>query len=521
MKQAAFFSIAVLTFFGSIISLSAPSAFAANAECSVAARIAVEAQNKFKTNPIEGLKLFVKAQNLCPDNAGLCYNLGYAYYKNGYVREAVRFIEAALKIEPGNATYLNNLATIEMDTDPQKALSLARKAYQAKAVPATAHTLGNALIRNKEFDEALTHLGQAQSRFPSDPGISQAFSDAANAVVSDARQKYNEGQPVKAIAAVDSYRQRYLQVKLFHDAYDEMMNRFLAGDIALPTPEHSASPSAPAGVVDEALNLESLPRIADHDKDDSAYAVIVGMDQYRYLPPLKYARRDADNFRGLMTRSGILKNDNGHIYPLRGQDATLNGLNNAVAWLTRKGKLNKDATLIFYFSGHGSPKLDRDSQTIVDGYLIPSDAQVDNINDRTALPLSYMKAEMASLANKKVLVVLDACFSGMGKSVSNKKLAVLKIRQRLVESQKIFISAASEDKSADEYPPGRQGLFTYFFLEGLTGKADRFGDAGNKDNWVDCFEAFSYARAKIADLGYEQNPQISQNVRIRLTRAMP
>ena len=66
---------------------------------------------------------------------------------------------------------------------------------------------------------------------------------------------------------------------------------------------------------------------------------------------------------------------------------------------------------------------------------------------------------------------------------------------------------------AEEYTPGQQGAFTYFFLKGLMGDVDK-----NSDRWVNFLEAYSYARDKVEDLGLEQNPQINKKEAIRVTR---
>lgn len=68
-------------------------------------------------------------------------------------------------------------------------------------------------------------------------------------------------------------------------------------------------------------------------------------------------------------------------------------------------------------------------------------------------------------------------------------------------------------RPAEEYTPGQQGAFTYFFLKGLMGDGDN-----NKDGLVDTLKAYGYACEKLDALGLEQNPQMGKKTAIRVTR---
>ena len=101
-----------------------------------------------------------------------------------------------------------------------------------------------------------------------------------------------------------------------------------------------------------------------------------------------------------------------------------------------------------------------DKTTINDGLLVPYEASMDTLNDRTAISLAYLKNELGGLKNKEVVCLIDACFSGSGKSVSGMKLIKPRVNAALLASGKLFISAAAADRPAEEYAPGQQGAFT-------------------------------------------------------------
>ncbi len=84
---------------------------------------------------------------------------------------------------------------------------------------------------------------------------------------------------------------------------------------------------------------------------------------------------------------------------------------------------------------------------------------------------------------------------------------------RILNLDLCFCSHPPALKGAEEYTPGRQGAFTYFFLKGLMGEGDQ-----NQNGWVDTLEAYRYACGKLEALGLEQNPQMSVRKAIPLSR---
>ncbi|MBF0224693.1 MAG: caspase family protein [Desulfobacterales bacterium] len=508
-----FFTIEFIGFALFILLFSYRSVFA-DSLCEQAAKINKMAESELKRDKSNSLKYMIKAYNLCKDNADITYNLGYAYYFNENIDSALKYMQEALSKSKDNPKYLNNIAYIMAeDNRLSDAKIYAKRAYESdKNSPDVLHTYAFVLYRLNQYTDALDIIEKGNS---SDSNIASLKTKIVNELLSDTTRNFSSSSNEdkgKILARLDNYKSLYPNIENFKTSYDKYMNAYLSGDVVIEEGSRKH--------YDEELNISSLNQI-DAIKNDSAYALIIGISKYRSsLNPPQFARRDAENFKELMTRTGILKNDGGHIKQIYDGNATNTELDNGLQWLCKKGNLNKNSLLILYFSGHGSPKTDEDDMTIVDGYLIPSDISTDNITDRTALLLSYVKTEINKVKDSNSVIVLDACFSGLGKSVSNKKLPVVKIRESIIKSDNPIISAAAENKPADEYPSGKQGLFTYFFLEALMGKGDNRNEitVANGDGWVDTYEAFSYAKYKIERLGKEQNPQMSCNSRIKLTR---
>jgi len=94
------------------------------------------------------------------------------------------------------------------------------------------------------------------------------------------------------------------------------------------------------------------------------YALVIGIDNYKFLPKLKTAKYDSE------TVAGILKNDYGFTVQLL-PDARRADIINALA--KYRELLTKQDNLLIYYAGHGW--LDREGD---EGYWLPVDATKQN-----------------------------------------------------------------------------------------------------------------------------------------------
>jgi tetratricopeptide (TPR) repeat protein len=256
------------------------------------------------------------------------------------------------------------------------------------------------------------------------------------------------------------------------------------------------------------LNIHEMKE--NRNRTPHAYALIIGISNYDpSIGDLKYGTEDALKMRDMLTH--MCGFERGNIRLLLNENATGSKIRRELDRLKKKGRSGTDATILFYFSGHGAPVCE--GNKIEEGLLIASDATRDYLTPYVTLPLKDLEAELSQIQNRNVVAVIDACFSGAGKSISNKKLVVSSVDEGMLNSSKLLISAAAPDRTAEEYEDGRQGAFTYFFLKGLMGEGD-----DNKDGWVDTQEAFEYARGRLSALQNPQNPQISGEIRIKLSK---
>jgi uncharacterized caspase-like protein len=126
---------------------------------------------------------------------------------------------------------------------------------------------------------------------------------------------------------------------------------------------------------------------------------------------------------------------------------------------------------------------------------VPVDASADFIaNNGYSLDLFYEQID--SLEAKSVMVVLESCFSGdsdAGPLFENISPALVKNISPVenVKNASVFCSA-DKNQVATWYPEKRHGMFTYFFLKGLSGNADK-----NKDNQISVNELYDYLSGEV------------------------
>jgi uncharacterized caspase-like protein len=162
-----------------------------------------------------------------------------------------------------------------------------------------------------------------------------------------------------------------------------------------------------------------------------------------------------------------------------------------------------------YYAGHGAPGGEESS-----AYLVPVDADAARI-DLNGYPLSTLYKNLRQLPAASVTVVLEACFSGAsqaGSVVARASGIYLRPRTPPVPSGVTVIAAGAADQIASWEEDGSHGLFTKYFLKGMSGEADR-SPYGNGDGAVDWAELDAYLKDTMTYFarryyGRDQNAQI-------------
>jgi len=261
-----------------------------------------------------------------------------------------------------------------------------------------------------------------------------------------------------------------------------------------------------------AVTVQGIIAIAEPQTGSRLFAVMVGIGEYQDAkdPKLRYAAADVLALRDYIA-SIPGPGNTPQMSVLINQDATLKNIRTALGTFLPKNATSADTVLIF-FSGHGASESDLTGRS-EDGlrkYLVPFDAEPDNLY-ATGFPMDEMPGLLDRIAADKMVIVLDTCFSGE----SGKTLNVLRgarnmsIRNdfltQIAGSGKIILTSSQPREISVEVEELGHGLFSYFFIEGLKGRADL-----NGDGVVSVDELYTYVYQNVSSrarqAGVRQNP---------------
>lgn len=224
----------------------------------------------------------------------------------------------------------------------------------------------------------------------------------------------------------------------------------------------------------------------ENSKGVKIWAVIVGVGRYTAMPSLKFTDDDAYRvYSFLKSPEGGALPDN-QISILVDEAATRQNILSTL----RQQFLKADANdvVLFYFSGHG-----------LDGCFLPVD--YDGYNNKLR-DVEIKQIFQASKAKHK-LCIADACHSGSlnygNGSFAAKGPSPVSLERYYQAFEDadggiaLLMSSKAEELSLEDHGL-RQGVFTYYVLQGLKGRAD-----ANNDYLITIKELYNYVYAKVRD----------------------
>jgi uncharacterized caspase-like protein len=166
---------------------------------------------------------------------------------------------------------------------------------------------------------------------------------------------------------------------------------------------------------------------------------------------------------------------------------------------------------MIYFAGHGAPEPARPKNM----YLLTYDSEPNSLGT-TAFPMWDIQTVLSRyISAKRVVVFSDACHSGnisvnfatrgLEESEPNLINQLITDLSKTKEGTVVFTASAAGEVS-QEFPEFSHGVFTYYMLEGLEGKADL-----NNDYTITINELMQYVEEQVKRKTHgAQNPTRSQ-----------
>ncbi|NKB39003.1 MAG: PEP-CTERM system TPR-repeat protein PrsT [Gammaproteobacteria bacterium] len=138
---------------------------------------------KLAENEEKSLSTLMNWLNQHPDDVSVNLYLASHYQEQKTSdQQAIKNYEKTLELDPSNVIALNNLAWLYIESNPVRALELARSAHKLlPQSPEIMDTLGWVLITQEKIEEGLTYLGPARKGAPQLPGIRYRYAEALNA----------------------------------------------------------------------------------------------------------------------------------------------------------------------------------------------------------------------------------------------------------------------------------------------------------------------------------------------------
>ncbi len=220
-------------------------------------------------------------------------------------------------------------------------------------------------------------------------------------------------------------------------------------------------------------------------------AVVVGVSDYQDdgIGDLQFAHRDAAAFEAYLRSpaGGALTDE--HLFVLINEAATRAQFGRALEWLLSESQAGDQA--IIYFSGHG----DVSATFSEPGFLLLWDAIPQVRWDGGTMSLFDVKEKIITMSlqnDVKTILIIDACKSGKIKYSD----PTLSGKQKEIQNKNeitLFSCQPSELSHEGLHWGDGRGVFSYYLVEGLYGKADI-----NTDGVVNVNEIRNYVKTNVA-----------------------
>ncbi len=235
------------------------------------------------------------------------------------------------------------------------------------------------------------------------------------------------------------------------------------------TDDEGATATTTQAVTVVAASSAGPPRFAN------LWGLVVGVAQYEDpgINDLEFTEQDAQAFYEFLisTRGGGFPKENVRL--LLGAQATQRSVQAGFGWLIKAA--GRDDLVVVYFAGHGSyaPDLNGDEADGFDEYLIPYDAEHDDLFS-TAIRDDEVGDWLTSLKSRHTLLVFDSCFAGGAtrtvrgfEQTGTRAGPGNQVFSDLLGAGRLVLAASQESEPSYETPKLSHGVFTYFLLRGL------------------------------------------------------
>jgi tetratricopeptide (TPR) repeat protein len=201
-----------------------------------------------------------------------------------------------------------------------------------------------------------------------------------------------------------------------------------------------------------------------------AVGVVIGNRDYynKDIPPVSYAIQDATMMQEYLIQTFGYREGN-VIFKTNATKGVFENIFGSAQ--NHRGMLYDYLTpgksdVFVYYSGHGAPSLESKK-----GYILPVDGNPNNVTIG-GYSLDLLYGNLAKLKARSITVVTDACFSGAPLFKKASPVGIIVKNPLVAVNNTSIMNSSTGTELSSWYPQKGHGLFTYYFLLGIAGKAD-------------------------------------------------
>lgn len=248
--------------------------------------------------------------------------------------------------------------------------------------------------------------------------------------------------------------------------------------------------------------------VSPNNEVDTKYRMLViGISNYKNIPSLQFAHKDAQLFYDYMRKAYKDKLNDKNTKLLLNEEATASNIfSQGFDWLIQESEPGE--TIIIYFSGHGDVE---NSTMNKHGFLLAYDSPRSVYMAGGTIAVDFLQSYIQTLVEKKnakIILIADACRSGkLAGGASGATTTSAALQQQWENVIKIMSSQPGEVSFEGQQWNSGGGVFTYYLVKGMLGQSDR-----NKDSKVSIYELDNYLYENVStDTKNSQTPTILGN----------
>lgn len=228
-------------------------------------------------------------------------------------------------------------------------------------------------------------------------------------------------------------------------------------------------------------------------KFDKGYALVIGISTYkdRAVRNIEQAANDARDIAAVLTSPLLSAYQPEKVKLLVNEKATVENIKDGIKWL--KESSDKDATVIFFFSGHGYSLGKKQFGLVAYDF--------DLMNNSQKIDSEYLNRALNEIPSKKIVVILDCCHAGgiyspgitpKGLKTYEKFSPASAVEMLSSGEGTVAISSCDDNQSSYAFDEQKNSIFTLFLIKALTGEGRVI-----RNGIITIFEVFNYVSVKV------------------------